>query len=682
MGLFTDIKDSISRAADRLFATDTQKRIGIYGPPNAGKCLAPDEPVVLSDGTYRRIEDVFEDVQAASPDTTDASDSPHETWLECGIDLQVPALGDDLSVTHRPVSHVFRQRYAGSMYRVETRLGRNVTVSPEHPFISITANGIETVCAEDLTDGTRVATLGSLTPDGTRWSGTRPSTLTTDGGAVAYDATYHHSKPVTPLSLDRGTARFLALTIAEAQHEEGHIAFANEDERLREEFASVAAEFDVEPTTYDYEDKTPIVRINSRSLVEYLKELDCHPGSSTEKAVPRSVLTADDDTVRAFLRAMFDCEGSVQGADSDERGRYITLASASRELVVGIQLLLLRFDIVGKIREKRHDDGSYYELCIGRSEQHRRFRAHIGFDMERKSEDLDALCAVGSSPNVHTLPVMPLLETSRERLGITQREFYGDDGHVARMRRRNRISIDRLESMAETLPECEETELVHDLVWGDVVWDTVVSVEEIDYDGYIYDLTVEEDHTFATADGLVVHNTTLANRIARDWTGDAIGPESHVPHETRRARRKENVEIKRNGESVSIDIVDTPGVTTKVDYNEFLDYDMDEDDAVRRSREATEGVAEAMHWLREDVDGVIYVLDSTEDPFMQVNTMLVGIIESQDLPVLIFANKIDLDESSIQRIESAFPQHETVPLSALEGENMDQVYDKIAEYFG
>jgi len=176
--------------------------------------------------------------------------------------------------------------------------------------------------------------------------------------------------------------------------------------------------------------------------------------------------------------------------------------------------------------------------------------------------------------------------------------------------------------------------------------------------------------------------TTLANRIARDWTGDAIGPESHIPHETRRARRKENVEIERNGKSVTIDIVDTPGVTTKVDYQEFLEFDIDEDDAVRRSREATEGVAEAMHWLREDVDGVIYVLDSVDDPFTQVNTMLIGIIESRDLPVLIFANKIDLDDANMKRIEDAFPQHETVPLSALEGDNMDEVYDKIAEYFG
>ena len=178
--------------------------------------------------------------------------------------------------------------------------------------------------------------------------------------------------------------------------------------------------------------------------------------------------------------------------------------------------------------------------------------------------------------------------------------------------------------------------------------------------------------------------TTLANRIVRDWTehGDAVGPESHIPHETRRARRKEDVEIRRNGHTVTIDIVDTPGVATKVDYTEFLDHDMDEEDAVRRSREATEGVAEAMHWLREDVDGVIYVLDATEDPFTQVNTMLVGIIESQDLPALILANKIDLDEANADRIRSAFPQHETVPSSALEGDNIDEVYDNIATYFG
>ncbi len=177
--------------------------------------------------------------------------------------------------------------------------------------------------------------------------------------------------------------------------------------------------------------------------------------------------------------------------------------------------------------------------------------------------------------------------------------------------------------------------------------------------------------------------TTLANRIVRDWTGDAVGPVSEIPHETRRARRKENIIITGlNGNSVTIDIVDTPGVTTKIDYHEFIEYGLEKEEAITRAREATEGVAEAMHWLREDIDGVIYMLDSTLDPFMQVNIMMVGIIESRSLPVIIVANKIDLPDAAPSRIRSAFPQHPVIPISGLEGDNVDQLYEKMTEYFG
>jgi GTPase len=177
--------------------------------------------------------------------------------------------------------------------------------------------------------------------------------------------------------------------------------------------------------------------------------------------------------------------------------------------------------------------------------------------------------------------------------------------------------------------------------------------------------------------------TTLSNRIVRDWTGDAVGPVSEIPHETRRARRKEGVTISdETGNSVTIDIVDTPGVTTKIDYKEFLEYGIESDEAIVRAREATEGVAEAMHWLREDIDGVIYMLDSTQDPFVQVNIMLIGIIESRELPVLIVANKTDLPDASPARIKSAFPQHPVISISGLEGTNVEELYDKMIEYFG
>ncbi len=177
--------------------------------------------------------------------------------------------------------------------------------------------------------------------------------------------------------------------------------------------------------------------------------------------------------------------------------------------------------------------------------------------------------------------------------------------------------------------------------------------------------------------------TTLANRIARDWTGDAVGPVSEIPHETRRARRKDDIIISgANGATVTIDIVDTPGVTTRIDYHEFLEFGLDKDEAIIRAREATEGVAEAMHWLREDIDGVIYMLDSTLDPFMQVNIMMVGIIESRKLPVLIVANKIDLPEAAPARIRSAFPQHPVIPISSLKGKNVEELYEMMIERFG
>lgn len=175
--------------------------------------------------------------------------------------------------------------------------------------------------------------------------------------------------------------------------------------------------------------------------------------------------------------------------------------------------------------------------------------------------------------------------------------------------------------------------------------------------------------------------TTLANRIVRDWTGDAMGSVSNIPHETRRARRREDVTILSNGSSVTLDIIDTPGIATKIDFHDFMAFGLPEDESKRRAKEATEGVMESVKWL-EDLDGVILVMDATEDPYTQVNVVIIGNFEARKLPILIAANKIDLPNSSPARIHSAFPQHPLVPISALEGQNIDLLYKEIAEHFG
>ncbi|KAA0006916.1 MAG: GTP-binding protein, partial [Thermoplasmata archaeon] len=90
---------------------------------------------------------------------------------------------------------------------------------------------------------------------------------------------------------------------------------------------------------------------------------------------------------------------------------------------------------------------------------------------------------------------------------------------------------------------------------------------------------------------------------------------------------------------------------------------------------------EAIRWL-DDVDGVLLVMDSTQDPFTQVNVTILGNLEARNLPVIIAANKIDLEEASPATLKSAFPQHPVVPVSALTGHNMDMLYSKMIEHFG
>ncbi len=75
-------------------------------------------------------------------------------------------------------------------------------------------------------------------------------------------------------------------------------------------------------------------------------------------------------------------------------------------------------------------------------------------------------------------------------------------------------------------------------------------------------------------------------------------------------------------------------------------------------------------------------MDSTQDPFTQVNVTIVGNIEARNLPMIIVANKIDLPNSSPARIKSAFPQHTVVPVSALKGLNIDKLYKSMANKFG
>jgi len=172
--------------------------------------------------------------------------------------------------------------------------------------------------------------------------------------------------------------------------------------------------------------------------------------------------------------------------------------------------------------------------------------------------------------------------------------------------------------------------------------------------------------------------TTLANKICQDWLGEDMGTVSKIPHETREIKVKEKIVIKSGDKELEFNLIDTPGIATKIDYEDFLRHKISKTQARKRAKEATKGVIESIRWL-DNVDVVIVVLDSTENPYSQVNLTIIGNLAARDIPVLIVANKVDLRRSNIKKVESAFPQYKVIGISAQKGKNIEKFYKEVFE---
>lgn len=172
--------------------------------------------------------------------------------------------------------------------------------------------------------------------------------------------------------------------------------------------------------------------------------------------------------------------------------------------------------------------------------------------------------------------------------------------------------------------------------------------------------------------------TTLANKICMDWMGEKMGKASVVPHETRGIQMKEKINIESDGKSMAFNLIDTPGIATKIDFEDFMKHGMSKKKSKARAKEATKGVIEAIKWL-DDMDMVLVVLDSTQDPLSQVNLTILGNLDARGVPFMIVANKLDKGKAYLKKVEDAFQNYKTVGISAKTGKNIDALYKEVID---
>ncbi|MHA1203186.1 MAG: Era-like GTP-binding protein [Candidatus Heimdallarchaeaceae archaeon] len=171
--------------------------------------------------------------------------------------------------------------------------------------------------------------------------------------------------------------------------------------------------------------------------------------------------------------------------------------------------------------------------------------------------------------------------------------------------------------------------------------------------------------------------TTLANKIGKDWADQEVGIVSEIPHETRTIQKLEKVNFSSNGTKLDLTLIDMPGIASSVNPKEFMKYGLSAGEAMQRAKEATRGIVEAIKFL-ENVDVALVVIDAAKSPFDQVNFTIIGNLEHQKKPFILVPNKIDLIDADIRVVKDAFQEYTVVPVSAIQGDGIEKLYDTIA----
>lgn len=271
------------------------------------------------------------------------------------------------------------------------------------------------------------------------------------------------------------------------------------------------------------------IQVGSVFLVQYLQNLGVSSVLASDKCVPWSVMQSTEDSVRGFLQALIEGEGSVHECGGVE------ISSASRQLLQETQILLLRFGIISRLAPKNVDgyDHTYWRLTFF-GEDARLFQERIGFLSSRKQESLQEALARKGNPNHDVVPfAKDLVEDLRReihaRSSIWRKwgsSFYNTLTHIRKGRRNPTYEFLQFMLGVSKQVGAHETEAhlrVQDVVDRKFFYDPVVSLEQ----GFreVMDITVDDpSHTFV-GNGFVNHNTLTTVGIIQKMYRDGLAGE-------------------------------------------------------------------------------------------------------------------------------------------------------------
>ena len=340
--------------------------------------------------------------------------------------------------------------------------------------------------------------------------------------------------------------------------------------------------------------KTEHLIISSTTLIEIIHKIFGIPLGKKGKllSISKVIFESKNSIIQKFLKAYFDCDAY---AALDHR--EIEFSSESRIIALQIASLLQRFGIASSLSKKYINKIPYWRIHITAryAEIYQEKIGFIIKHKKERSEKYKLIGSIQGCGKQDMIPLGNCLRELRFALGFTIGEIqknvssygiYEKTGWISRESLMKLVAVyqmnkkGNLKKILEAIRENTTLQLDNYFVNGfldylinkelvyvsngqliltekardylvlrtesrnlldffelivnsDINWMKVRKIENHGYEEFVYDLTVEENHSFI-ADNIIVHNTTSIGKIARYYSNRGfkvatIGLDVHRP---------------------------------------------------------------------------------------------------------------------------------------------------------
>ncbi len=382
---------------------------------------------------------------------------------------------------------VSRHKPRGKVYRIVGKDGTSVVVTEDHSLFNYNERG-ELIKVKPLEMRHIVRTFDSPF---------REIYKLGDYIETGYKRTERNSRQndiPEKLKITIELCQFFGLFVAEGSYSTNGIRIATKDEDVIEFVRNIVKNLNPN-ISVGYRDNS--VCFVNKGFYEFVKRMvNCR---AENKNVPDFVLNGDKIIKLAFLGGLISGDGYVS-----KDGR-VQIYTTSKQLLGQLHLLLSSLGFLYTVKLKNKGE----VLKINGKETRRNYDCYIieiskehakeikPFVISRAKRERIRDC----NKNMFPMDYRIVKDNLRE---LCRRKPYRDYSWKSNGRR---LKFGTLEKLAELNPHL--TQVIERLKKNVPV--EIKEIREIEYDGYVYDLSVEDNENFITAFGILCHNTVFSD---------------------------------------------------------------------------------------------------------------------------------------------------------------------------